>query len=529
LRVVQDGVAMPLGELVAQLMPLVETRRYKLFIAMHAPPEPITAEAIQKMRIVDPRGNMSPMFRKLWQVPLLDQKTGAHLAWSTVFRRDGTLPSLLEAYGRSVRDFRSDPRLHSQFVMDFMGTSVGCPTAKFLQVSALEKPMPETLANYEKTVGEDPASWMALSQKYSELEDFASAERCMAKSAELSPSYDSVVLLADLYRRNGKPERYRPTLEAYLEVEDLGLDHARVHDRLAEEYVAVRDWQRAEPHALAAAQTWSNWGLIMGSRVYEGLRDYEKAEFFLAEAAGSYPRSSSGADWYFLCRRVGRGQVAQARELAESNLSTAMETDSPNDAFRVFAFRVLEGEHREAILGLGRGVKNVTNDPEGWSRFWELMFAMSAAVQLDDDELIEQSIVELREIVEKHAVDARVKMVVDVICDAYAGRSRCPGVEGGGATLRDVQPGAGVALLVCVGRRAGEGRARRRRRSTASAGGVPRLSGRGGGYAGGSVARGAERRAGTAADRVCGARNQSAGGGRSGGSGGGSSGRGGGE
>jgi tetratricopeptide (TPR) repeat protein len=226
-----------------------------------------------------------------------------------------------------VRDFRSDPRLHSQFVMDFMGTSVGCPTAKFLQVSALEKPMPETLANYEKTVGEDPASWMALSQKYSELEDFASAERCMAKSAELSPSYDSVVLLADLYRRNGKPERYRPTLEAYLEVEDLGLDHA-----------------------LAAAQTWSNWGLIMGSRVYEGLRDYEKAEFFLAEAAGSYPRSSSGADWYFLCRRVGRGQVAQARELAESNLSTAMETDSPNDAFRVFAFRVLEGEHREAIL-----------------------------------------------------------------------------------------------------------------------------------------------------------------------------------
>jgi hypothetical protein len=100
-----------------------------------------------------------------------------------------------------------------------------------------------------------------------------------------------------------------------------------------------------------------------------------------------------------------------------------LDADASNDPHRVFAFRMLEGEKREGVLGLKRNIENVPNDPSGMLKFWQLLYTMSAAKGLDDVELTEQTVDEMREFMDsmQPPIDGEVKEVAEVICDLHVG------------------------------------------------------------------------------------------------------------
>jgi len=110
----------------------------------------------------------------------------------------------------------------------------------------------------------------------------------------------------------GDMEKWKSTLERFLEGESLGLEHARVQVQLAEYHMGRLEWNDALPYADAAADTYSAWGMECASRCYEGLEDWNKSERYARQISQRYENSSF--DWYLWCRRTGRGDLRAAEQ-----------------------------------------------------------------------------------------------------------------------------------------------------------------------------------------------------------------------
>jgi tetratricopeptide (TPR) repeat protein len=280
------------------------------------------------------------------------------------------------------------------------------------------------LAKWESELGDDPVGWLTLGQKYYALNDLDAATRCYRRSLDISPCYDATVGLANCYYYNGKKELWQPTLETYLEVQDLGLAHAQIHQLIAEERISERAWSEAEEHALEAAGTYSAWGLALASRSYEGKQDWEKSEHFIAEAAKHYPSSSAGTSWYFWCQRTGRGDIDEARALAERSAEIAEGTTYYNEACRAFVYRLLEGDASAAIAGLEKQLAKCTADEAVWDKAWRLLHTVAAAKATEKGEQLTESITQLRSLAETEikTTDPEWEAVIDGLCRAFEGQ-----------------------------------------------------------------------------------------------------------
>ena len=90
LKVSQNAVEYSKEELVEQLSPLVEGHRYARFIhSFVASPGETTraADILKKLTVVDPRGSMFNLFRRIWHVPTANNKNGNELAWRSIWAR----------------------------------------------------------------------------------------------------------------------------------------------------------------------------------------------------------------------------------------------------------------------------------------------------------------------------------------------------------------------------------------------------------------------------------------------------------
>ena len=91
---------------------------------------------------------------------------------------------------------------------------------------------------------------------------FAAVERWHSRYMELSPDLWASQTLAANYKAQGKIDRWLETLERFLaNVEDLGLDHARVRVDIADYYMGLKQWDKARALRGSAAQTWAEWAM----------------------------------------------------------------------------------------------------------------------------------------------------------------------------------------------------------------------------------------------------------------------------
>ncbi|WP_437228476.1 tetratricopeptide repeat protein [Planctomicrobium sp. SH661] len=174
--------------------------------------------------------------------------------------------------------------------------------------------------------------------------DFPLAEKYYKRFLELDPSFVAYSNLAYLYRNHGDHERYRQMLKESLSLPSFGLQTAKVHEQLAKSLMKEGRYVEARPHAMAAADSYSGWGLDCANQCLEGLGEWELAEEMIRNAAHRY---ETWYDWYYWCRRTGHGDLEAAREFALSNIAQwSIEQREKN--WSAVAFYFLEGELDEA-------------------------------------------------------------------------------------------------------------------------------------------------------------------------------------
>jgi tetratricopeptide (TPR) repeat protein len=119
----------------------------------------------------------------------------------------------------------------------------------------------------------------SLSNRYWQLSRWDDAERCLKREIKFSPEFKTYDRLSNLYKKQGKRELWRATLDEYLqEHESFGLEHARIQVRIADDLMAHREPEQALPYAVAAAETYAAWALLCAHRCYDALEDWENAK-----------------------------------------------------------------------------------------------------------------------------------------------------------------------------------------------------------------------------------------------------------
>jgi len=155
----------------------------------------------------------------------------------------------------------------------------------------------------------------AFAAQCAKSKQYAEAEKWLKTAIDLSPDYMSTYELAQLYRKQGKMDKWQETLEYFLDKPDSGLLHATVCAHVARWHMLNKRWAKAEPFAEAAASSYSAWGLCVLADCKEGMRKWKEAEEIHRAIVERYP--DGDFNWYWFCKRTGHGKLNAARESVE--------------------------------------------------------------------------------------------------------------------------------------------------------------------------------------------------------------------
>jgi tetratricopeptide (TPR) repeat protein len=305
---------------------------------------------IGDMRILDARGNMQPMIARIWPIEQsYNIKRCSEAAWYAC-NGDLTFNSLLETYSALNYLFweQQGEDKRKEWAANFQALSPHSPQSLRLAIRIVAKPTLEQLTQWESQAGEDPYAYRQLGDRFAELKHYEDAIRAFEQSVKLSPTKESFIGLANAYRSAGQEELWQPTLERFFKFESLGLEQASVHYLIATELADKGKWKEAEPHALAAGETYSDWGLLIASRVEEGLGHWDESEQLVRAAATSYP-SCSAPNWYFWCRRTGRGDLESAKKMIQTYFSASSSKIDVNYPMNSFIFHSCEDDNRATL------------------------------------------------------------------------------------------------------------------------------------------------------------------------------------
>jgi tetratricopeptide (TPR) repeat protein len=434
---------------VKSMLPAVKGHRYARHIQSYMTAgscaEPEYIGMMGDLQIADPRGNMQPMISRMWG--LRDEqgryRRGYDAAWWAYFDRSITFNGMLEAYNSYVDTYwsKTDDALHKQWANEFRAVSPRSPQALRLAIATAKEPTYEQCVQWESEAGDDPTAYGWLGGYFAADEHYDDAIRAYERSIKLSPTKGAYVGLASAYRDSGQEDKWLPTLERFFEVESLGLEHAAVHQIIAEDFMDKGKWEEAEPHAKAAAETWSGWGLELGSRVNEGLGRWEESEKWIQQASTSYP-SSSGDEWYFWCRRTGRGNVEEARPLIQTYFKQEWTKTSIDAQLKVFTYHLVENDAKAAFEDAKRivslaGEKHESDDSMD---YYQIHLALVGR-ELKETEFTTRAIKDIRELSEQNREKHPNLSAFNIaICDLLDGKTIPDDVRADMIAKMDKQP-----------------------------------------------------------------------------------------
>jgi tetratricopeptide (TPR) repeat protein len=422
--VATDATESSLEAGVDAVWPLIKDHRYawyvKTFSVKSRSDRERYYEIVGDPRFVDARGNMYRMFRVAWSVKpnATNSGRGRIASWQACIDSSLTLPELLCSLDQASYYWWTNmtPDRRQGFAADLEAVSPHAPQSLRYKIALTAEVSPEQARQWEQAAGEDPGVYISMGAVYTRLGLHDDAVRCYERSIELSPSYNAHVGLADSFRAAGQPELWQPTLERFLEVPALGLEHGYIHQRIAADYIEKSDWQGAEKHALGAAETWSAWGLRLAAAVYEGMGRWDESEKWVQAMSTAYP-TNSGTNWYFWCRRTGRGNLDEARELVKNVATSTWKENNPGEAY---AYHLVEGQPQEARPFLQKWIEAPSMQNIYDQIYTRALLALLAR-ELGDKELQTKAIAEVKERLNKDREalskpDADYPAVIEFVC-----------------------------------------------------------------------------------------------------------------
>ena len=364
--------------LVDRMAPLVESHPYAPYIlsfAIDGSRQPAElAQLLGRIRVTDPRGRMQPLFEKYRGASDASGKTYDALSNEALWQHDYTLPAINDSLRMVYENWWKLPQLTNEFhhLIDSLNAISPCsPAILILEIDTTTEPSPELLAEWESRAQSDPKALGKIAKLYADRRLFEPAIRCYSDSYDLSPNQKTTTSLAETYRDSGQVEKWLPTMERYLQVEDNELGHSTIHRKIALDYLERCEWAQAEPHALVTANTWSTMGLVTASRVYEGMRRWDESERWIREATVNY-RTHNGMQWYLWCRRTGRGDRQQAKLYADDFMRYSWFGRPENGIYYPFLNLMIEKRYDDALTLISQ-TPACADDPS-----WQLQAAILA-------------------------------------------------------------------------------------------------------------------------------------------------------
>ncbi len=351
---IRNAVESSHKEAVDGLLPLIEGHPYRAFIATYALSREESRDGSIKLladlEIPEPRHNMGHMLRRAAIVPTNTNQTLGYIAsWEALNTYDYRLPSMHEEITEGAETWweHLSTRHKTDYITFYRTVSPHCP--HWLRVTFYHTPRPtlEQLEEWAPHAKKDSFSCRSMGGFFMNLGMNDKAIEWHETAYKMEPDYTSTVELAELYRSTGHADKWLPTLERFLnEEEERGLDHSNVHRYIATTYMEKDfDFERAKPHAVRAAQSYSAGGLASAVEACEGLAEWEEADRWAREVSRNYP-SYSGQRWYFFRRRTGRGEPGEARPYMTQYLAVQRAEDVADDTA---AYQLLEGDKKKAL------------------------------------------------------------------------------------------------------------------------------------------------------------------------------------
>ncbi len=415
IKVSKNAVEHSMTELVKKNYEMSEGSRYADYLRILSPeyvPRSI------KLNIYDPRGNMAQVFGGGYRGLL--SKNDSQYCWQNygiraVQERNLTFDGIIEAFFRIVLEWENvfDAEQSAAIQHNYEVISPYSPNAIRSKWQTRENLSLDELIQYEKVAGDDPLSWMDVGVRYYYLQEFDSAERCLQKSLAISPCYKATNHLANVYYyKGGKDlEKWEQTLLGYLEHLDLGLMHSQIHNQIADVHIQNRHWKRAEPHVIEAAESYSGSALKKAYCVFEGMQDFERAEYYVSELSKSYP-SYTGCQWYLWCKRNGCGSIEDSRLIAEKWFENNSSYNNYSTNLIKATFWFLEGEVDLALQTIDKKLIPASRSMDSWNRAYTQLFALMVAAEVKEQETANKAATALRSIIKENSIQQYPNWVV---------------------------------------------------------------------------------------------------------------------
>lgn len=213
-------------------------------------------------------------------------------------------------------------------------------------IDAIQRDPELPLAEWEEKYGKYASVLKAIHQQYLELNQPQDAIRCLKKALEIQPSSSGSIQLAELYRASGDEAAWFKAMEDGLKAPDSGLQHADIHQQLANWLMDRGKFEEAGPHAKGAAKSYSAWGLQVGARWAESVRDWKAAETYVSNMSRRYAGTNQA--YYFWCVRTGHGDRQAAKALADEYWESLPEGKDPHTEWELTIATIVDGDRDEA-------------------------------------------------------------------------------------------------------------------------------------------------------------------------------------
>jgi tetratricopeptide (TPR) repeat protein len=399
LEVTTGGVAMSMADEARAARPLIAGHRYEPYIASFQFDRDRQWDqfraAIEPIDLVDLRPTMRRLYQRYWAVSFPNRELMGQNAFGAAIRQRSFTADEMAAVIRQADTVRQhDVEVQQQWDLLFhqLGKiSPHHPLAVRQTIALTGQPTPEQLAAWEAAAQSDPRTLAALGAKYGQLGQPAAAIRCLERSIAVSPALAAFEALAAMHRAQGRDDLWQASLERYLEVEDYGLGHAQVQNKIAEDLLRRGRFAEAEPLARAAAATGAAWAMATASEVCERLEQWEDSEGYISTVSRNYA-AANRAKWYFWCRRTGRGDEAAALELARQYLDSDRSKQDFYGPDSLLVYELLNNRPAQAL----------EQAHVSWQRnnqsYWSLIHAALAAAESGNQPLADEHLATLQQI-----------------------------------------------------------------------------------------------------------------------------------
>jgi hypothetical protein len=327
--------------------PLVEGHPCKVLLDTFAVEADKAKDALTRLAQLDCVGKDYPLrefYNALRAHP--DKKASDAMRDKLFWNRDDIARDFF-AYSRWYTDSNADPG--KQTLDMLLKISPYSPFARGQLIQHHWNDVQEKAEQWDKESASHPGLSAALATQYTSLGRWDDAERCLQAAILVVPSDLSLYQqLATLYQQQGQTDRWLATLEGYLNQRDFGLEHYSVQSQIAHHYMYQKQWEKALPYAEGAAESYSAWGLSCAAECNEGLQRWGEAERLQRACSERYQGDS--LNWYFFCRRTGKGEVKEARVFARNYVDKLADMAAKPNGWDILLFYLLEEQPEKALV-----------------------------------------------------------------------------------------------------------------------------------------------------------------------------------